>query len=58
MNTSAITILWTINATVAMTFALFCALAWSIERRNLGYLMFCVIAVATAAARSETPSFS
>jgi signal transduction histidine kinase len=47
--TSSITILWTINATVAMTLALFCALAWGIERKNLGYLMFCVIAVATAA---------
>ena len=47
--TSSITILWTINATVAMTLALFCALAWGIERRNLGYLMFCLIAVATAA---------
>lgn len=47
--TSSITILWTINATVAMTLALFCALAWGIERRNLGYLMYCLIAVATAA---------
>jgi signal transduction histidine kinase len=49
MSTSSITILWTINATVAMTLALFCALAWGIERRNLGYLMFCLIAVSTAA---------
>lgn len=47
--TSSITILWTINATVALTLALFCALAWAIERRNLGYLMYCLIAVATAA---------
>jgi len=46
---SSITILWTVNATVAMTLALFCALVWGIERRNLGYLMFCLIAVATAA---------
>ena len=46
---SVITLSWTIIATVAMTLALFCALAWSLERRNLGYLMYCLTAVATAA---------
>ena len=44
-----VTLLWTILATVAMTLALFCALAWALERRNLGYLMFFLTAVATAA---------
>lgn len=44
-----ISLLWTINATVAMTLALFCALAWWLERRSLGYLMFCLTAIATAA---------
>src|SRR5688572_7268476 len=46
---SIVTLLWTINATVALTLALFCAVAWLMERRNVGYLMFCLIAVATAA---------
>jgi signal transduction histidine kinase len=46
---NVITLLWTIIATVAMTLALFCALAWTLERRNLGYLMFCLTAAATAA---------
>jgi len=32
-----------------MTLALFCALAWLLDRRNLGYLMFCLTAVAIAA---------
>jgi signal transduction histidine kinase len=44
-----VTILWTVIATVAMTLALFCALAWALDRRHVGYLMFCLIAVATAA---------
>lgn len=44
-----VTLLWTIIATVAMTLAMFCAFAWALDRRNLGYLMFFVTAVATAA---------
>jgi signal transduction histidine kinase len=46
---SVITLVWTIIATVALTLALFCAVAWTLERRNLGYLMFCLTAAATAA---------
>lgn len=46
---SVVTLLWTIIATVAATLALFCALAWTQDRRNLGYLMFCLTAAATAA---------
>jgi signal transduction histidine kinase len=49
MPMSIITLTWTIIPTVALTLALFCAVAWSLQRRNLGYLMFCLIAAATAA---------
>src|SRR4051812_34155158 len=46
---SVIILSWSIIATVALTLALFCALAWSLERRNFAYLMFCLTAAATAA---------
>jgi signal transduction histidine kinase len=46
---SNVTLLWTVIATVALTLAFFCALAWTLDRRNLAYLMFCLTAVATAA---------
>ncbi len=46
---SFVTLTWTIIATVSLTLAVFCALAWALDRRKVAYLMFCVIAIATAA---------
>ena len=43
------TLLWSINATVALTLAGFSARAWTVERRDLASLMCCVIALTTAA---------
>ena len=44
-----VTLLWSINATVALTLAGFSARAWTIERRDLSSLMCCLIAISTAA---------
>ncbi|HEU5137455.1 MAG TPA: ATP-binding protein [Steroidobacteraceae bacterium] len=46
---TAVTLTWTIVATVSLTLAAFCVFAWILERRKIAYLMFCVIALATAA---------
>src|SRR5882672_7855339 len=45
---SALTLLWSITATVALTTATFCALAWFVDRRDLFYPMFCLAAIGTA----------
>lgn len=47
---SLVTFLWLLNAALALMFAAVCALAWLADRRDVAKLMFCVIAVATAAA--------
>jgi signal transduction histidine kinase len=45
-----VTFLWSLNAAIALMFAAVCALAWLVDRRDVAKLMFCVTAVATAAA--------
>jgi signal transduction histidine kinase len=45
-----ITFLWSLNAAIALMFAVVCALAWLVDRRDVAKLMFCVTAIATAAA--------
>lgn len=45
-----VTFLWSMNAAIALVLAGVCALTWLADRRDLAKLMFCVIAVATAAA--------
>jgi signal transduction histidine kinase len=45
----AVTHVWSTIATVSLTLAVFCALAWALDRRKVSYLMFCAIAIATAA---------
>jgi signal transduction histidine kinase len=45
-----VTFVWSLNAAIALLFALVCALAWLVDRRDLAKLMFCVTALATAAA--------
>lgn len=45
---SFVTLTWSIIATVSLTLAVFCALAWALDRQKGAYLMFCVIAIATA----------
>lgn len=45
-----VTFLWSLNAAIALMFAVVCALAWLVDRRDLAKLMFCVTALATAAA--------
>jgi signal transduction histidine kinase len=44
------TFLWSLNAAIALTLAVVCALVWLVDRRDVAKLMFCVTAVATAAA--------
>ena len=45
-----ITFLWSVNAAIALTLAVACALVWFADRRDTAKLMFCVLALATAAA--------
>ena len=45
---SIVTVLWCMNAAIALTLAGVCLLFWLVERRDLTYLAFCVVAVATA----------
>jgi signal transduction histidine kinase len=45
-----VTSLWSLNAAIALVFAVVCALAWFVDQRDLAKLMFCVTALATAAA--------
>jgi signal transduction histidine kinase len=45
---SFVTLLWSINATVAVMLAIICAVGWLADRRDLAYAMFCVTAVGTA----------
>lgn len=45
-----VTFLWSLNAAIALMFAMVCALVWLVDRRDLAKLMFCVTALATAAA--------
>ena len=47
---SIVTILWCLNAAIALTLAGLCLLFWVVERRDLTYLAFCVVAVSTAVA--------
>ena len=46
---NAVTVLWSISATVAVMLAMLCALAWLADRRDLAHALFCVTALATAA---------
>src|SRR5688572_17610069 len=46
---SFVTLLWSINATVAVMLAIICAVAWLADRRDVAYAIFCVTAVGTAA---------
>lgn len=46
---TVVTLTWTVVATIALTLAAFCVFAWILERRKVAYLMFCFIAIATAA---------
>lgn len=46
---SVVTLTWSIIATVSLTLAAFCVFAWLVERRKVEYLMYCLIAIATAA---------
>jgi signal transduction histidine kinase len=45
-----ITFLWSVNAAIALILAVVCALVWFGDRRDTAKLMFCVLALATAAA--------
>jgi signal transduction histidine kinase len=45
-----ITFLWSVNAAIALTLAVACALVWFVDRRDTAKLMFCVLALATAGA--------
>jgi len=45
-----ITFLWSVNAAIALMLAVVCALIWFVDRRDMAKLMFCVLALATAAA--------
>jgi signal transduction histidine kinase len=45
-----ITFLWSVNAAIALMLAVICALIWFADRRDTAKLMFCVLALATAAA--------
>ena len=47
---SIVTTLWCLNAAIALTLAGVCFLFWVVERRDLTYLTFCVVAVSTAVA--------
>lgn len=47
---SLVTFLWSLNAALALMFGAVCALVWLADRRDVAKLMFCVIALATAAA--------
>jgi signal transduction histidine kinase len=46
---SFVTLLWSINATVAVMLAMICAVGWLADRRDLAYAIFCVTALGTAA---------
>ena len=46
---SFVTLLWSINATVAIMLAIICAVGWLADRRDLAYAIFCVTALGTAA---------
>jgi signal transduction histidine kinase len=45
-----ITFLWSMNAAIALTLAVVCALVWFVDRRDTAKLMFCLLALATAGA--------
>ena len=45
---SIVTTLWCLNAAIALTLAGVCLLFWLVERRDVVYLAFSVVAVATA----------
>ena len=45
---SIVTTLWCMNAAFALTLADVCLLFWLVERRDLMYLVFCVVAASTA----------
>ncbi len=47
---SLVTFLWSLNAALALMFAAVCAMVWRVDRRDIAKLVFCVIALATAAA--------
>lgn len=47
---SIVTTLWCMNAALSLTLAAVCLLFWVVERRNLAYLAFCVVAFSTALA--------
>lgn len=45
-----VTFFWSLNAALALMFGAICALTWHVHRRDMARLMFCVTAIATAAA--------
>jgi len=45
-----ITFLWSVNAAIAIILAVVCVLVWFVDRRDSAKLMFCILALATAAA--------
>ena len=45
---SLVTVLWSMGAGAALTLAVLYGSAWWVERRNLGYLLLCLTAVAVA----------
>ena len=45
-----ITFLWSVNAALAIILAVVCLLVWFVDRQDIAKLMFCVLALATAAA--------
>jgi C4-dicarboxylate-specific signal transduction histidine kinase len=47
---SIVTTLWCLSTALALTLAGLCLLFWLVERRDLTYLSFCIIAVSTAVA--------
>lgn len=46
----SVTFLWSLNAAIALVLAAVCALVWLVDRRDVAKLMFCLTALATAAA--------
>lgn len=45
-----VTFLWSMNAAIAIILAVVCALVWFVDRQDTAKLMFCVLALGTAAA--------
>ena len=46
---SFVTLLWSFNAAVAAVLAIFCAVGWLADRRDVAYAIFCFTALGTAA---------